>query len=63
MNTLSTDKQIAVISALTEGCSIRAVERLTGIFGEEEVRLGLRVGQLRVRRRVRRWGVPIISQP
>jgi hypothetical protein len=31
MNILSRDKQIAVISALTEGCSIRSVERLTDI--------------------------------
>ena len=31
MNILPRDKQIAVISALTEGCSIRATERLTGI--------------------------------
>jgi len=29
MNILSRDKQISVISALTEGCSIRSVERLT----------------------------------
>jgi IS1 family transposase len=31
LNILSREKQIAVISALTEGCSIRSVERLTGI--------------------------------
>jgi hypothetical protein len=31
VNILSREKQIAVISALTEGCSIRATERLTGI--------------------------------
>jgi hypothetical protein len=31
MNVLPHDKQIAVIPFLAEGCSIRAVERLTGI--------------------------------
>jgi hypothetical protein len=38
------DKQIAVISALTEGCSIRATERLTSIHRDTIVRLGVRVG-------------------
>ena len=36
MNVLSRDKQIAVISALTEGCSIRATERLTGIHADDD---------------------------
>jgi hypothetical protein len=31
MNVLPRNEQIAVISALTEGCSIRATERLTGM--------------------------------
>lgn len=44
MNILSRDKQIAVISALTEGCSIRATERLTGIHRDTIMRLGVRVG-------------------
>jgi hypothetical protein len=30
-NVLNTDKQIAVIAALAEGSSIRAIERMTGI--------------------------------
>ncbi len=30
MNILKLDKQTQIISALTEGCSIRATERLTG---------------------------------
>jgi len=30
-NKLPKDKQIAVISALAEGCSIRAISRITGI--------------------------------
>jgi hypothetical protein len=45
MNTLSRDKQIAVISALTEGCSIRSTERLTGIHRDTIMRLGVRIGK------------------
>jgi IS1 family transposase len=45
MNILPSHKQIEVISALTEGCSIRAVERLTGVHRDTIMRLGLRVGQ------------------
>ena len=44
MNILPRDQQIAVISALTEGCSIRATERLTGIHRDTIMRLGVRVG-------------------
>jgi hypothetical protein len=44
MNILPRDKQIAVISALTESCSIRATERLTGIHRDTIMRLGVRVG-------------------
>jgi len=44
MNVLPRDKQIAVISARTEGCSIRAVERLTDIHRDTIMRLGIRVG-------------------
>jgi hypothetical protein len=44
MNILPRDKQIAVISALTEGCSIPATERLTGIHRDTIMRLGVRVG-------------------
>jgi transposase-like protein len=39
------DQQIAVISALTEGVSIRSVERLTGIHRDTIMRLGARVGR------------------
>jgi IS1 family transposase len=45
MNTLSCDQQIAVISALTEGCSIRATERPTDIHRDTIMRLGVRVGE------------------
>lgn len=44
MNVLSRDKQAEIIAALTEGCSIRAVERLTGIHRDTIMRLGARVG-------------------
>jgi IS1 family transposase len=44
MNVLSTEKQTAVISALTEGCSIRATERLTGVHRDTVMRLAVRVG-------------------
>jgi len=45
MNILSRDKQIEIIAALTEGCSIRAVERLTGVHRDTIMRLGARVGR------------------
>ena len=45
MNVLPRDKQIAAISALTEGVSIRATERLTGIHRDTVMRLGVRVGE------------------
>ena len=45
MNILSRDKQIEIIAALTEGMSIRAVERLTGVHRDTVMRLGARVGR------------------
>jgi IS1 family transposase len=44
MNVISLDQQVAIIGALTEGCSIRAVERLTGVHRDTIMRLGARVG-------------------
>ena len=44
-NVLNTDKQIAVISALAEGSSIRSIERITGVHRDTVMRLGVRVGQ------------------
>ena len=44
-NVLNTDKQIAVISALAEGSSIRSIERITGVHRDTIMRLGVRVGQ------------------
>ncbi len=45
MNILSRDQQIQVLSCLTEGMSIRATERLTGIHRDTIMRLGARVGR------------------
>ena len=45
MNILPFDKQVQIISALTEGCSIRAIERLTGVHRDTIMRLGVRVGE------------------
>ena len=44
MNVLPFDQQVAVIAALTEGCSIRATERLTGVHRDTIMRLAARVG-------------------
>jgi IS1 family transposase len=45
MNELSREQKIAVIACLTEGQSIRATERLTGIHRDTIMRLGERVGR------------------
>ena len=44
-NVLSKDKQIAVISSLAEGSSIRSIEHITGVHRDTIMRLGVRVGQ------------------
>lgn len=44
-NVLSADKQIAIISSLCEGSSIRSVERITGVHRDTIMRLGVKVGQ------------------
>lgn len=44
-NVLKTEKQIAVISALAEGSSIRSIERMTGINRNTIMNLGVRVGK------------------
>ncbi len=44
MNVLPRDKQVEIVAALTEGCSIRAVERLTGVHRDTIMRLGHDVG-------------------
>jgi IS1 family transposase len=45
MNTLSRDKQIEVVSALTEGLGIRATARITGVNRETVGKLALQVGR------------------
>ena len=44
MNVLPRDKQTIIIYALTEGCSIRAVERMTGVHRDTIMRRLVRVG-------------------
>jgi len=44
-NVLNTDKQIAIISALSEGSSIRSIERMTGVHRDTIMRLRVKVGQ------------------
>jgi IS1 family transposase len=44
-NVLKTEKQVAVISALAEGSSIRSIERMTGINRNTIMNLGVRIGQ------------------
>jgi IS1 family transposase len=45
MNVLPIEKQTAIIAALTEGCSIRATERLTGVHRDTIMRLAVRLGE------------------
>lgn len=45
MNILSIEKQTKIIAALTEGCSIRATERLTNTHRDTIMRLGVRIGE------------------
>src|SRR5712691_11572578 len=45
MNRLTTEKQVAVISALVEGCSVRSTVRLTGVAKGTILRLLARVGR------------------
>jgi len=44
-NVLPRSKQLAVIGALVEGCSIRSTERMFGIHRDTIMRLGARVGE------------------
>jgi IS1 family transposase len=44
MNTLSIEKQVSILSSLVEGCSIRSIERMTGVHRDTIMRLTLRVG-------------------
>ena len=44
-NILSLDKQAIIIGSLTEGSSIRSIERMTGVHRDTIMRLGVKVGQ------------------
>ena len=64
MNILPIEKQICAIAALTEGCSIRATERLTDTHRDTVMRLGVRVGEACARlhdRMMRDLQVPILE--
>lgn len=43
-NVLRTEKKLAVIAALVEGCSVRSTERLTGVHRDTIIKLLVRVG-------------------
>ena len=43
-NVLTIDKQVAIISSLCEGSSIRSIERITGVHRDTIMRLGVKVG-------------------
>ena len=44
-NVLHKDKQVAIVSALHEGSSMRSISRMTGVYGDTICRLGVRIGQ------------------
>jgi transposase-like protein len=44
-NVLNMDKQIMIIGALSEGSSIRSIERMTGVHRDTIMRLGVRIGE------------------
>ncbi len=44
MNILKPEKKVAVIAALTEGCSIRSVSRMTGVHKKTIMKLLVEVG-------------------
>ena len=44
MNVLKTEKKLAVIVALTEGCSIRSIVRMTGVHKKTIMKLLIEVG-------------------
>jgi IS1 family transposase len=44
-NHLPTEKKTVAVSMLAEGCSIRSIERITGVHRDTIMRLGVRVGE------------------
>lgn len=45
MNILTTEKRVAVVSALVEGCSIRSTVRMTGVAKDTVLKLLGMVGE------------------
>ena len=45
MNILTTEKRVAVVSCLVEGCSIRSTVRLTGVAKDTVLKLLAQVGE------------------
>jgi hypothetical protein len=43
---LPIEKKVLIVSALAEGTSIRAIERITGVHRDTIMRLGVRVGEM-----------------
>jgi len=43
-NNLQFEKKVQVVSMLAEGCSIRSIERVTGVNRNTIMNLGVRVG-------------------
>ncbi len=46
MNTLSIEKKYSILSQLVEGCSIRSIERITGVHRDTIIRLLVQVGEM-----------------
>jgi hypothetical protein len=44
-NILSLDKQVSIIGSLTEGSSIRSIERMTGVHRDTIMRFGVKLGK------------------
>jgi len=50
MNQLSIDKKVVALSMLTEGNSIRSIERVTGVHRDTIIRLMLSTSELEIGR-------------
>lgn len=46
MNQLSTEKRVAIVRALVEGCSIRSITRMTGVHKQAIMRLLVDIGRV-----------------
>lgn len=45
MNVFPVEKQVLIASILCKGSSIRIIERVTGVYRETIMRLGIRLGE------------------